>query len=152
VGSGGPGGSPDGSGGASNEPGSSDGDAVFSIGDAIPLVDDNGVATGEVTIVQVDPLSATASGGTVFAMELQFRAVASLTVELPPWVARSSGGSEVSPDPGATSPDRPALAAGTLEAGQSRSGWLQFTLPDAPDSLFLDYRRLGGTLFTVLVY
>jgi hypothetical protein len=29
---------------------------------------------------------------------------------------------------------------------------LQFTLPDTPDSLFLDYRRLGGTLFTVLVY
>jgi hypothetical protein len=147
-----PGGSPGGSDGASDGPAASGDEAIFSPGDAIPLVDDNGQTTGEVTILQVDPVSATAAGGTIFAVDFQYRAVQTMTIDPSPWVARSSAGGEASPDSGATSPGRPALAVGPLGAGLSRSGWLQFTLPDTPDSLFLDYRRLGGTLFTVLVY
>jgi uncharacterized membrane protein len=147
-----PGGSPAGSDGASDGPAASGDEAIFSPGDAIPLVDDNGQTTGEVTILQVDPVSATAAGGTIFAVEFQYRAVQTLTIDPSPWVARSSAGGEASADSAATSPGRPALGVGPLGAGLSRSGWLQFTLPDTPDSLFLDYRRLGGTLFTVLVY
>jgi uncharacterized membrane protein len=152
AGSAGPNTSPGDSGYGSGGPAPSDEEAVFSPGDAIPLVDDSGATIGEVTVDQVDPVSATASGGTVFAMEFQYRAQQALTIDPSTWVARSSNGTEARPDPGVTSADRPALVGGPLAAGQSRSGWLQFTLPDAPDSLFLDYRRLGGTLFSVLVY
>jgi uncharacterized membrane protein len=142
--------------GASGEPStpgaSGDQTPVFSVGDAIPLVDDAGVTSGEVTIRQVEPQASTTGDGIVLEVELAYRAARPLTIDLDAWVARSSSGREAARvDTGGTA-GRPALAGGPLAAGQTRSGWLDFQLPDAPDSLSLDYRRFGGTLFTVLVY
>jgi uncharacterized membrane protein len=142
--------------GVSSEPSgpdaSGDETAVFSVGDAIPLVDDNGETSGEVTVLQVDPQASTAGGGIVIEVELGYRAAQPLTVDLDAWVARSSGGGEASHVDRAATAGRLALIGGPLAAGQTRSGWLAFQIPDAPASLSLAYRRFGGTLFSVLVY
>jgi hypothetical protein len=133
-------------------PGSSSNDTpIFAVGDAIPLVGDSGETDAEVTIAQVDPQGVTPDGGTIFEVELRYHASRPVALDPTVWVARSSSGKEVTAD-GTPSAGRPALAAGPLAAGQVRTGWLRFTLPDAPDSLSLDYRRFGGTLFSVLVY
>jgi len=124
---------------------------IFAVGDAIPLVGDSGATDAEVTIVQVDPQGVTPDGGTIFEVELRYDASRPVAVDPRVWVARSSSGKEATAD-GAPSASRPALVAGPLAAEQVRTGWLRFTLPDAPDSLSLDYRRFGGTLFSVLVY
>jgi uncharacterized membrane protein len=142
--------------GVSGEPpgpgASGDETVVFSVGDTIPLVDDSGATSGEVTVLQVDPQAPAAGGGIVIEVELRYRASRTLTVDPGAWVARSSGGDEVSHVDGAARAGRPALIGGSLAVGQTRSGWLEFDLSDAPDSLSLDFRRFGGTLFTVLVY
>jgi len=143
---------PGSSAGPSARPGSSANKApVFQVGDPIPLVDDNGGTVGEVTIATVDPQGATSSGGTNFDVELRYKATKALVVDPSAWVARSSGGPEAGPV-GSPAAGRQGLAAGPLDAGQSRSGWLRFTLTDAPDSLSIDYRRFGATLFSVLAY
>jgi uncharacterized membrane protein len=142
--------------GVSGEPpgpgASGDETAVFSVGDTIPLVDDSGATSGEVTVRQVDPQASTAGGGIVLEVELGYRAVRPLTVDPDAWVAQSSSGDEAGRVDAAGATGRPVLVGGPLEAGQTRSGWLEFELPDAPDSLSLDYRRFGGTVFSVLVY
>ena len=61
---------------------------------------------------------------------------------------RAEGVVAVGPPPA----DKPALGAGTLEAGESRDGWLAFDVPSAPDTLLLAYRFFGTTLFTVQLY
>jgi len=138
--------------GRSAGPGSSANAApVFQVGDPVPLVDDNGATVGQVTITTVDPQGATSGGGTIFDVELSYKATKTLAIDPSVWVARSSGGAEAGPQ-GTPAAGRRGLAAGPLAAGQIRSGWLRFTLPDAPDSLSIDYRRFGATLFSVLAY
>jgi hypothetical protein len=39
-----------------------------------------------------------------------------------------------------------------LAAGGSRTGWLAFELPEPADTLLLDYRFFGSTLFSVQLY
>jgi uncharacterized membrane protein len=151
-GSPGSGGTPGVSGEPSGPGASGDETAMFSVGDTIPLVDDSGATSGEVTVRQVDPQASTAGGGIVLEVELGYRAVRPLTVDPDAWVAQSSSGDEAGRVDAAGATGRPVLVGGPLEAGQTRSGWLEFELPDAPDSLSLDYRRFGGTVFSVLVY
>jgi uncharacterized membrane protein len=145
---------PGASGASTASPGASGGDQIpiFSVGDAIPIVDDSAATSGEVTVLQVDPKASTSGYGIVLDVELRYRATQATPVDPTAWVARSSSGSESPADRTTTTADGAALQPGPLDAGRSRSGCLQFTLPDAPESLSLDFRRFGGTLFSVLVY
>jgi hypothetical protein len=125
---------------------------VFSVGEDIPLLDENGATDGTVTIVQVDPQAPTSGGGIVLQVQFTYHARWAITVDSTTWIARSATGSEAPADTWPGTAGRPVLADGPLAAGKSRTGWRQFTMTDVPDSVSIDYRLFGATVFTVLVY
>ena len=96
------------------------------------------------------PSVITASHGRIAALLDPHRPIRrELNVDPTVWVAlRAEGVVAVGPPPA----DKPALGAGTLEAGESRDGWLAFDVPSAADTLLLAYRFFGTTLFTVQLY
>jgi uncharacterized membrane protein len=135
-------------GGTSTPSGSDDGPPILAVGDAIPLVDASGTV-GEVTVVTSDAQAAPRGTGIVLLVEFRYRADRDLVIDPTAWVAlRLEGSIPAGPPP----VGKPALAAGDLKAGQSRTGWLAFDLPEPPDTLLLDYRFFGTTLFRVALY
>jgi uncharacterized membrane protein len=135
--------------GATVEPSSSDDiPPIFAVGDAIPLVDAAGTL-GHVSIVTSDAQAGSTASGVVVLVEFLYTADRDLTVDPTAWVAVRLEG-EV---PAGTLPaGKPALAAGVLKAGGSRTGWLAFDLTSPADTLLLDYRFFGTTLFSVQLY
>jgi uncharacterized membrane protein len=125
-----------------------DGTPIFDVGDAIPLVDANGTL-GEVTVVTSDAQPASTGTGVAILVEVRYVAQRDLVVDPTAWVALRLEGEAPSSAPPA---GRPALAAGSLKAGETRSGWLAFDLPEPADTLLLDYRFFGTTLFSVSLY
>ena len=73
---------------------------------------------------------------------------ANIKIGGPDWSLRLEGKIQSSPPPA----DKPALVTGELKAGQSRTGWLAFDLPEPADTLLLEYRFFGTTLFDVQLY
>ena len=134
---------------ATPEPSSSGEDIpIFVVGEAIPLFDANGTL-GHVAVVSTDVQPAASGTGVAVLVEIRYAADRNLMVDPTAWVGVRLEG-EVpahSPPSGKT-----ALAAGELKAGQSRTGWLAFDTPDAADTLSLDYRLFGTTLFSVQLY
>jgi uncharacterized membrane protein len=127
---------------------SSDGTPIFAVGEAIPLFDASGTL-GDVTVVTNDVQAAASGTGVVVLVEIRYAADRDLVVDPTAWVGRRLEGEvQASPPPGG----KPALAAGVLKPGQSRTGWLAFDLPDPADALSLDYRFFGTTLFSVELY
>jgi uncharacterized membrane protein len=121
---------------------------IFAVGDVIPLVDASGTV-GDVTVVRSDAQAATSGSGVVVLVEFRYKAVRELVVDPTAWVAlRIDGETAASPPPAGKQP----LTAGALTAGQSRTGWLAFELPEPADTLLVDYRFFGSTLFSVQLY
>ena len=106
---------------------------------------------GDVTVVRVEPHGTTASGGLRLAVEFRYAAQRALTIDPTSWTARSSSGTTAAAAP-ATDPATQLAVAGDLRAGETRTGWLEFSLPDIPASLSLDFGLFGTTLFSVLAY
>jgi hypothetical protein len=106
-------------------------------GEAVPLRE-GGVAVGEVTVLQHrrdEP--------TTLAVEVRYAAAATLRVRPDAWYALPLVGEQV---PASTGGEvEPPLEAATLQPGESRTGWLEFTLTEPSDSLFLEYRAPDGT-------
>jgi len=143
--------------GASGTPGESPsasasaaGVPVFAVGDAIPLFDDQGAPIGSVTVVEVDPESAS-GGGIDLAVKLLYAATAPLAIEPDAWTARSPSGPTASAATPADPAKHPAIH-GQVQSGGTRTGWLEFSFSEGPGSLSLDYGRAGEVLFSVLVY
>jgi hypothetical protein len=121
---------------------------ILAVGDAIPLVDGSGTV-GDVTVLGSDAQVAPGGSGVVVLVDLRYTAVRDLVVDPTAWVAlRVDGETPASPPPAGKEP----LAAGALAAGGSRTGWLAFELPEPADTLLLDYRFFGSTLFSVQLY
>jgi uncharacterized membrane protein len=124
---------------------------VFAVGDAIPLFGVQGEPIGDVTVVEVDPEAGTAGSGIVLDVKLRYSATAPLAIDSSSWTAQPSEGAQAP----ATTPADPAAhpaIQGHLGAGQTRTGWLAFSLSQGPASLSLAYGPSGSALFTVLVY
>jgi len=105
--------------------------------------------SAHVAVVSTDVQPAASGTGVAVLVEIRYAADRNLMVDPTAWVGVRLEG-EVpahSPPSGKT-----ALAAGELKAGQSRTGWLAFDTPDAADTLSLDYRLFGTTLFSVQLY
>jgi hypothetical protein len=106
-------------------------------GEVVPLVE-GGARVGEVTILQHR-----ADGPTALAVEIRYVATATLTIRPDAWYVLPLVGDQV---PAATNgQSEPELEAGTLGPGESRTGWLEFTLSEPSDSVFLEYRGPDGT-------
>jgi len=134
---------------ATAEPsGSAEAQPIFAVGEAIPLVDANGTL-GTVTVVGSAAQAGPSGTGVVVLVQYRYAAVRDLVIDPTAWVAlRLEGEIQSSPPPA----DKPALVAGELKAGQSRTGWLAFDLPEPADTLLLEYRFFGTTLFDVQLY
>jgi hypothetical protein len=121
---------------------------IFAVGEAIPLFDAGGTL-GHVTVVSTDVQPAGSGTGVVVLVEIRYAADRPLMVDPTAWVGVRLEGEVPAHSPPAA---KAALAAGELEAGQSRTGWLAFDIADAADTLLLDYRLFGTTLFSVQLY
>lgn len=121
---------------------------IFAVGEAIPLFDASGTL-GDVTVVSSDVQAAASGTGVVVLAEVRYAADRDLVVDPTAWVGLRLEGEIPA---GAPPAGKPALAAGVLRAGQSRAGWLAFNLHDPADTLLLDYRFFGSTLFSVQLY
>ena len=134
---------------ATPEPSSSGEDIpIFVVGEAIPLFDANGTL-GHVTIVSTDVQPAASGTGVAVLVEIRYAADRDLMVDPTAWVGVRLAGEVPAHSPPV---GKEALAAGELKDGQSRTGWLEFDIPDAADALLLDYRLFGTTLFSVQLY
>ncbi|MEA2606054.1 MAG: hypothetical protein QOI00_811 [Chloroflexota bacterium] len=130
---------------------SSNGGLVFAAGEEIPLFGADGSDVGTVRVGQIEPHAPGGSGGLTIDIEFVYHARHEMTIDPTVWLARSTSGTTAE----AQSPDDPAheaLRAAKLAAGHSRTGWLRFTLSDAPAALDLDYREYGAVLFSVSIY
>jgi uncharacterized membrane protein len=133
---------------ATPEPSASGDMPIFAVGEAIPLFDASGTL-GHVTVVSTDVQPAGSGTGVVVLVEIRYAADRDLVVDPTAWVGVRLEGEVAAHSPPA---GKTALAAGGLKAGQSRTGWLAFDVPDAADTLLLDYRLFGTTLFSVQLY
>jgi hypothetical protein len=121
---------------------------IFAVGEAIPLVDANGTfATA--TVVSSDARAAPSGTGVVVLVEFRYAAVRDMVIDPTAWVALRLEGEIASSPPPA---DKPALVADALKGGTSKTGWLVFDLPEPADTLLLEYRFFGTTLFDVQLY
>jgi uncharacterized membrane protein len=135
--------------GASVEPsGTAASPPLFAVGEAIPLFDASGTFA-QATVVGSDAQAAPSGTGVVILVEIRYLAVRDTIIDPTAWVALRLEGevSSTSPPPG-----KPGLMAGRLKAGQSLTGWLAFDLPQPADTLLLEYRFFGTTLFDVQLY
>jgi hypothetical protein len=121
---------------------------IFAVGDVIPLLDSNGTV-GDVTVLGSDAQDVPSRSGVIVLVEVRYSAARDLVVDPTAWVALSADGETTGEPPPA---GKPPLTAGALKAGESRSGWLAFEVRQAPDTLLLDYRFFGSTLFSVQLY
>ena len=143
---------PEGSGASADataEPsGSAEAPPIFAVGEPIPLVDANGtLATA--TVIGSDAQAAPNGTGVVVLVEFRYAALRDMVIDPTAWVALRLEGEIASSPPPA---DKPALVAGALKAATSRTGWLAFDLPEPADTLLLEYRFFGTTLFDVQLY
>jgi hypothetical protein len=112
------------------------------------LIDATGTA-GDVTVLGSDAQASSGGSGVVVLVEVRYTALRDLDVDPTAWVALSiDGETRPSPPPAGKAP----IAAGTLKAGQSHTGWLAFQLPEPADTLLLDYRYFDSTVFSVQLY
>jgi uncharacterized membrane protein len=123
----------------------------FAVGDAIPLFGARGDPIGDVTVLEVDPQAGTGGGGIVLDVKFRYSATAPLAIDPGAWLAQPSESAEVAAATPADTAVHPAIQ-GQLGAGQTRIGWLEFTLPEGPASLSLAYGPSGMALFSVLIY
>ncbi len=98
---------------------------------------------GDATVGEVTVLRHRRDSATELAVEVRYVATDTLTVRSDAWYALPLVGEQV---PAVTGGGQaPALEDGTLQPGESRTGWLEFTLTEPSDSLFLEYRAPDGT-------
>jgi uncharacterized membrane protein len=135
--------------GRSDEPAAPDGDPpIIQVGASIPIVD-GPVALGSVTVLQ-HRFEDDGAGGSRLLVEVRYRASQSFDVRPEAWLAVPLDGEGAA---GGLSTIEPALDTGTLEAGQSVTGWLEFEIGPGASDVFLDYVDQGGTtLFIVALF
>ena len=136
---------------ASGETGASDvpdGDPpIIQVGSSMPVVD-GAAALGSVTVLQ--HRTEKSSGGARLLVEVRYRADQAFDIRPDAWVAGSINGDL---GPGRPASVEPALDASTLAAGETVTGWVEFTVPASSSDLFLDYRDPDGlTLFSVALF
>jgi uncharacterized membrane protein len=125
-----------------------DGDPpIIQIGSSMPVVD-GAAALGTVTVLQ--HRTETVTDGARLLIEARYRADQAFDVRPKAWVAGSVDGDLGEGRPASV---EPALDASTLAAGQTVTGWVEFTIPSGSKDLFLDYRDPdGSTLFSVALF
>jgi len=126
-----------------------DGDVpIIQVGASIPVVD-GPAALGSVTVLQYR-IEEASSGGSRLLAEVRYRAEQAFEVDPASWVANTVDGDETLGRPATVNP---ALEAGTLSAGQTVSGWVEFMVAADATDQFLDFRDVGGaTLFVVALF
>jgi uncharacterized membrane protein len=119
----------------------------FDVGEDIPLFDATAKQIGTVRVLTVDPKVA-ADGSVSISVRFRYAASASLAIDTGAWSADVGSGTPIA----ARTPDdaarHPALG-GSLAAGGTRTGWLEFDLPAPPASVSLDFGEHGVVLFSV---
>jgi hypothetical protein len=125
-----------------------DGDPpIIQVGSSMPVVD-GAAALGTVTVLQ--HRTETATDGALLLIEVRYRADQAFDVRPEAWVAGSVDGDLGEGRPASV---EPALDASTLAAGETVTGWVEFTIPTGSKDLFLDYRDPdGSTLFSVALF
>jgi uncharacterized membrane protein len=137
---------------ASSAPDSSDvpiGDPpIIQVGSSMPVVD--GVAAlGSVTVLQHRTEKAD-TGGERLLVDVRYQAAQAFDIRPEAWVAGSIDGDVGEGQPATV---EPSLGASTLAAGETITGWVEFTIPIGSSDLFLDYRDPdGSTLFSVALF
>jgi uncharacterized membrane protein len=124
---------------------------VFAVGDDVPLFDRSADEVGSVRVLTVDPVSAGSDGSLTVAVRFRYSATAPLTIDRGEWIAVGADG-QTSPAAVPADVTRHPALAGSLRPGQSKAGWLEFTLPTAPSGLALQFRSLGIPLFSIALF
>jgi uncharacterized membrane protein len=126
-----------------------DGDPpIIQVGSSMPVVD-GAAALGTVTVLD-HRASKDATGTARLFVEVRYRADQAFDVRPEAWVAGSIDGDLGEGQPASVDP---ALEASTLAAGETVTGWVEFTVPADSSDLFLDYRDADGTtLFSVALF
>ena len=121
---------------------------IIQVGSSMPVVD-GAAALGSATVLK-HRIEKADTGGERLLVEVRYRAAQAFDVRPEAWVAGSIDG-----DLGEGQPANvePALQASTLAAGETTTGWVEFTVPIDASDLFLDYRDAdGSTLFSVALF
>jgi uncharacterized membrane protein len=121
---------------------------IIQVGASIPIVD-GPAALGSVAVLQHRTEKA-ATGGTRLLVEVRYGAEQAFEVRPEAWVASSIDGDLGAGQPAAIDP---ALRPGTLAAGETVTGWVEFDVPAGATDLFLDYNDPDGTtVFSVALF
>jgi hypothetical protein len=115
------------------------------IGEAVPLVDQNGDDLGSVVVLQFERSS---MDPRIVAARVRYNAAASMRYSKGDWVLHDAGKLQYEPYFG----DGPGqdLSTGRLAPGNSAEGWVPFEAPAG--SLWLDFRDYDGSIiFSVKV-
>jgi uncharacterized membrane protein len=123
---------------------------TFAVGDAIPVFDGSGTDIGTVVVLTVDPRP-TATGGLVLDVEFQYDATGVAAIAPGAWAARTSDGERTVGDDPADAAEHPPLPP-SVAAGDTATGWLEFSLTGSPQSVWLAAEIGSETLFAVVLY
>jgi YibE/F-like protein len=121
---------------------------VVQLGDVQSVAEGPFQAVVSVVEARVPPAS---DGQQIVEVRIRYVGSTAFTIRPAAWVALASSGDEFAVTAGTAS--TPELIAGTIRAGETREGWLEYRLPAKGEDLFLDYRLPDGTtVFSVQLY
>lgn len=121
---------------------------IIQVGATFPIVEGLAVL-GSVTVLQ-HRIGEAAVGGTRLFVEVRYGAVQKFDIRVDAWVIVPLEGEGAVAQPASIDP---AVHPGTLEAGQTATGWLEFDIAGDASDLFVDYRDSdGSTVFIVALF